>query len=276
MDHNPPNSRAGSRESSPEPDRIRDNIRRVVFQVVAREMEEAMQRAAGRTSRFEGRTSAYARGAHFRRSLSPPTARSVPTATLCPPTDPTVPLLMPGTILPRQHITIPTPNMWAPAHTTETAVAENYWPNIAHFLSSGQGPKPLVECIICSVKKLTIPGLQEPEPEKEKEEADDFEPHHILRCGHVLGRPCLDRWVRESLADEDLETALNGAGPRCPVCRQPVYATRAELAEAREQNQRWALRRNLRATLRELRQVEGNQEEDEEMVDVDEEEYPMV
>ena len=67
-------------------------------------------------------------------------------------------------LLPRRTTTMPTPNMWDPATVTSTeTVAENYWPNIAKFLNDGQGPKPLVECAICCVNKLTIPGLQEPE-----------------------------------------------------------------------------------------------------------------
>lgn len=74
-------------------------------------------------------------------------------------------------LLPYRTTTMPIPNMWDLATTpssTET-VAENYWPNIAKFLNDGQGPKPLAECAICCVSKLTIPGLQEPGPEK----ADD-------------------------------------------------------------------------------------------------------
>ncbi|KAK4129958.1 hypothetical protein BT67DRAFT_446160 [Trichocladium antarcticum] len=139
-------------------------------------------------------------------------------------------------ILPRQSQTAIVPATRARitdlAPTTETT-EENYWPNIARWLSTGQGPKPLVVCNICCVAKLTIPGLQgaHGRPNADTGGDEQFEACHLLRCGHVLGAVCLEHWLRESFDSIDLDAEL---GPRCPLCREPVYTDQAEMHRAEE------------------------------------------
>lgn len=104
----------------------------------------------------------------------------------------------------------------------------NYWPNISNWLRTREGPKPVVNCIICG-RKLTIPDLQDLEDDDDEDHwADNWEDHVILGCGHVHGDDCMRTWVLECLLrNDDLD------GPGCPMCRERIYAGRAEVEAAR-------------------------------------------
>ncbi|KXX82206.1 Penicillin-binding protein 4 [Madurella mycetomatis] len=95
----------------------------------------------------------------------------------------------------------------------------NYWPNISNWLQTHQGPKPVVNCIICA-RKLTIPGLQSLGDDDDDDHwADNWEDHVILGCGHVYGDKCMRAWVLECLLQND-----DPNGPGCPMCREHIYA----------------------------------------------------
>jgi hypothetical protein len=136
-------------------------------------------------------------------------------------------------ILPCQTAIIPVPGAHITDVTTTGTTEENYWPNIAHWISTGEGPKPLVTCNICYVTKLTIPGLQEESITNNANSNDgEYENYHVLHCGHVLGATCLEHWLRECLQTVDDEHVE--LGPRCPICRQAVYRNQAELQRAEQ------------------------------------------
>ncbi|GAB1318373.1 hypothetical protein MFIFM68171_08583 [Madurella fahalii] len=105
----------------------------------------------------------------------------------------------------------------------------NFWPIISDWLRTRQGPKPVVNCTICT-RKLVIPDLQDPEEEEDEEEhpADNWEDHVILGCGHVHGDDCMRAWALECLLGND-----DPDGPGCPMCREPIYAGRPEVEAAR-------------------------------------------
>lgn len=86
------------------------------------------------------------------------------------------------------------------------AIEERYFPNISHWLTTRQGPKPKVTCLMCT-EELVIDGLQ---PRDENRE----EPF-VLDCLHVFGKECLAGLV-------DAVPALDRQAPRCPVCRDDI------------------------------------------------------
>ena len=135
-------------------------------------------------------------------------------------------------ILPCQTAIIPAPGAHITDTTTTGTVEENYWPNIAHWISTCEGSKPLVICNICCVTKLIIPGLQG-EPitnDANSNDAGEYEKYHVLQCGHVLGATCLEHWLRECLRTGDDKHVEDG--PRCPICRQAVYRNLADMHRA--------------------------------------------
>lgn len=91
----------------------------------------------------------------------------------------------------------------------------NYWPLIDDWLSTREGPKPAVRCIIC-LRRLAISDLQEPNDHGDGEDMD-LEPL-TLPCGHVFGDECVTRWILIRLVSWD-----DSRGPSCPTCRAPIY-----------------------------------------------------
>lgn len=146
-------------------------------------------------------------------------------------------------ILPQQATTVPVSSRRQQQEHAQTnsatlsadTIEENYWPNITRWLETGEGPKPVVNCTICCVAKLAIPGLQEANASSSSannnnNDDGEFEPYHILQCGHVFGAECVSRWVFECFNS----TALTSGGPRCPMCREPVYSDLDEMLAAQE------------------------------------------
>ncbi|KAL2267952.1 hypothetical protein VTJ83DRAFT_5229 [Remersonia thermophila] len=103
-------------------------------------------------------------------------------------------------------------------------VQENYMPNIARYMETREGPRPLVQCSVCMDTQLIIPGLQNPTPDND---AENFEEARVLPCQHVIGRPCWESWVHHKLRGSD-----RVVDPGCPICRQPCFSDREKLVEA--------------------------------------------
>ncbi|KAK5651871.1 hypothetical protein OQA88_11529, partial [Cercophora sp. LCS_1] len=90
----------------------------------------------------------------------------------------------------------------------EGTAEEVVWSTIQQYIRTQTGPKPLVKCAICS-EELIIPGLQEPNGEREA--------HRVLQCGHVVGADCIAEWIRIRLS----EFSMNSR-PNCPYCRKEI------------------------------------------------------
>lgn len=135
-------------------------------------------------------------------------------------------------------------------NAVEQTVQENYMPNIAKYLHTGEGPQPVVNCGICCVTKVVVPGL----PGHSKDDGDNgddakFEDAAILACGHVFGSDCFSQWAR-----------VEGINTRCPVCRERAYPEDAITQEWEDDSDAWA------------GDSEGSEEES---GDADEEEEPV-
>ncbi|KAJ4289344.1 hypothetical protein N0V88_007095 [Collariella sp. IMI 366227] len=133
-------------------------------------------------------------------------------------------------------------------------------------LKTPHGPEPVAHCSICMTTKLDIPLLHG-KPPRAKEDA--WEVCHDFPCGHIVGTACANRWVRDYLS----KNPLTKVGPRCPICRTPIFLDnqRAAFARLEVSGEFWLKLWNARLEDNQMEGEEEEEENDEEMEDASDE-----